>query len=333
MHFFSISNIEIKLRINKYQKLPFYQKNIIRNHNSINIHPKKKIYNKKNFLFRKQYNNKKVILIQTVFRGYIYRIKLYNKLKKLTCITVFYQTINSILLKRKKYVFKGWLYLIDVQNKKKKNKNVLLKSNEISLYIKENSNKIQNLIDKNNKMRLQLSELLINNTKLKIEVNNYKEIESKYNQLLIQFEKLKNINDNLINENNALLNEINSLKTKNKQIINNFCISPQNNIYFKNCETKTKNNKTKVLEICKKINNISILNKKKLIKSRNNSLVERKANNVNNFYNFRDSEINNKLKNFCLTKKGDKLSNKNFRLIIVKKINFFIKRVPKTEED
>ena len=144
---------------------------------------------------------------------------------------------------------------------------------------------------------------------------------------------MKNINDNLINENNALLNEINSLKTKNKQIINNFCISPQNNIYFKNCETKTKNNKTKVLEICKKINNISILNKKKLIKSRNNSLVERKANSINNFYNFQDSEINNKLKNFCLTKKGDKLSNKNFRLIIVKKINFFIKRVPKTEED
>ena len=250
--------------INKYQKLPFYQKNIIRNHNSINIHPKKKIYNKKAFLFRMQYNNKKVILIQTVFRGYIYRIKLYNKLKKLTCITVFYQTINSILLKRKKYIFKGWLYLIDVQNKKKKNKNVLLKSNEISLYIKGNSYKIKNLIDKNNKMRLQLSELLINNTKLKIEVNNYKEIESKYNQLLIQFEKLKNINDNLINENNALLNEINSLKAKNKQIINNFCISPQNNIYFKNCETKTKTNKTKVLEICKKINNISILNKKKL---------------------------------------------------------------------
>ena len=319
--------------INKYQKLPFYQKNIIRNHNSINIHPKKKIYNKKAFLFRKQYNNKKVILIQTVFRGYIYRIKLYNKLKKLTCITVFYQTINSILLKRKKYIFKGWLYLIDVQNKKKKNKNVLLKSNEISLYIKGNSYKIKNLIDKNNKMRLQLSELLINNTKLKIEVNNYKEIESKYNQLLIQFEKLKNINDNLINENNALLNEINSFKTKKKQIINNFSISPQNNIYFKNSETKTKNNKTKVLEICKKINNISILNKKKLIKSRNNSLVERKANSINNFYNFQDSEINNKLKNFCLTKKGDKLSNKNFRLIIVKKINFFIKRVPKTEED
>ena len=37
--------------INKYQKLPFYQKNIIRNHNSINIHPKKKIYNKKAFIF------------------------------------------------------------------------------------------------------------------------------------------------------------------------------------------------------------------------------------------------------------------------------------------
>ena len=83
----------------------------------------------------------------------------------------------------------------------------------------------------------------------------------------------------------------------------------------------------------KKINNISILNKKKLIKPRNNSLVERKANSINNFYNFQDSEINNKLKNFCLTKKGDKLSNKNYRLIIVKKINFFIKRVPKTEEN
>ena len=319
--------------INKYQKLPFYQRNFIKSHNSINIHMKKKIYNKKTLPFRRYFNNKKVIIIQSVFRGYVYRIKLYNKLKKLTCITVFYQTINNILLARKKYIFNGWLYLIEVQNKKKKNKNILSKNNEISIFIQGNEYKIQNLIDKNNKLRLQLSELLINNTKLKIDINNYKDIESKYNQLLIQFENLKKTNDNLITENNNLHKEIDSLKNKNKLTINNYSISSQDRIYFKKSETREKNkNDIKKYEICKKINNISILNKKKIIQSRNNSLIKRNAKSVNDLCNNQDLEIYNNLKNLDLSKTGNKFNDKNYKLIIVKKINFIIKKVPKTEK-
>ena len=196
-----------------------------------------------------------------------------------------------------------------------------------------NEYKIQNLIDKNNKLRLQLSELLINNTKLKIDINNYKDIESKYNQLLIQFENLKKTNDNLITENNNLHKEIDSLKNKNKLTINNYSISSQDRIYFKKSETREKNkNDIKKLEICKKINNISILNKKKIIQSRNNSLIKRNAKSVNDLCYNQDLEIYNNLKNLDLSKTGNKFNDKNYKLIIVKKINFIIKKVPKTEK-
>ena len=175
--------------------------------------------------------------------------------------------------------------------------------------------------------------MLINNTKLKIDINNYKDIESKYNQLLIQFENLKKTNDNLITENNNLHKEIDSLKNKNKLTINNYSISSQDRIYFKKSETREKNkNDIKKYEICKKINNISILNKRKIIQSRNNSLIKRNAKSVNDLCYNQDLEIYNNLKNLDLSKTGNKFNDKNYKLIIVKKINFIIKKVPKTEK-
>jgi len=38
------------------------------------------------------------------------------------------------------------------------------------------------------------------------------------------------------------------------------------------------------------------------------------------------------LKNLDLSKTGNKFNDKNYKLIIVKKINFIIKKVPKTEK-
>ena len=325
--------------INTYQKLSFYQKNINKGSQTSNIFLNKNIYNKKSMLSKryslnnKEKNkkdkiNKKATLIQAIFRGYIYRIKLYNKLKNITYVTIFCQTINNILLKRRMYIFKGWIYLKQRQRQIKKN--ALLQSNRISLYIKGNSSKMKNLIDKTNNLKLKLSEFLINNTKLKIDINNYKEIEEKYNILLIKYEKLQNTNNNLKTENNKLLHEINALKSKNEKKKNNNCISYQNSIYFKNnYGDKNKESKNKKYEICKEISNITILNKS--TKSKNNFSNKKIENKIKFNNNIKETEIYNNLECLDLNQNGKLSENKNYRLIIVKKINFIIKKVPKEE--
>ena len=324
--------------INIYQKLSFYQKSFNKGSKTSNIFLNERKYNKKSILLKryslnnkennkKDKMNKKATLIQAIFRGYIYRIKLYYKLKNFTYVTVFCQTINNILLKRRMYIFKGWIYLM--QRQKKIRKNVLLQSNRISFYIKGNSSKIKNLIDKTNNLKLKLSEFLINNTKLKIDINNYKEIEEKYNILLIKYEKLQNTNNNLKTENNKLLYEINALKSQNEKKKNNNCISHQSSIYIKNNYEGIKDvNKNQKYEICNEISNITILNKK--INHKNN-LSDIKNENKIMLNNIKESEIYNNLECLDLNKNKDESKNKNYRLIIVKKINFIIKKVPKKE--
>ena len=77
------------------------------------------------------------------------------------------------------------------------------------------------------------------------------------------------------------------------------------------------------IEICKQINNISILNNNENNKSTNNYLNEKNANITDN------SKILNDIHDLDLFKNDDKKDNKNYRLIIVKKINFVIKKMPK----
>ena len=325
--------------INKYQKLSFYQKNIKKGFKTSNIYINKNKYNfAENQNISKKYTNykdinKKVVLIQSIFRGYIYRIKLYNQLKNYTCITVFCQILNNILSRRKKYIFNGWIYL--VQKNKLMKKKLLKKSNRISLFIKGNNNniisnqKIKYLIEQNNNLKIKLSEFVINNTRLKKEINKYKDLEIKYQNLLIQFNKFKNFNNSIINERNKFLKELNSIeekiKTKNyftKQNIINFNI--------KNDYEKIKNNNRKI-EICKQINNISILKNNESNKSTINCLNEKNIKSLNNSNITEKSKIINDLQDLDLFKNEDKKDNKNYRLIIVKKINFVIKKMPKEE--
>ena len=47
--------------------------------------------------------------------------------------------------------------------------------------------------------------------------------------------------------------------------------------------------------------------------------------------NIKESEIYNNLECLDLNRNKDESKNKNYRLIIVKKINFIIKKVPKKE--
>ena len=175
---------------------------------------------------------KYVILIQTIFRGYISRIKLYNKLKIYTCITVLCQIINNIYSERNKFILKWGFHKIYQFDK---NINKQLNIYNISSFTikggKDNKNEIlsgeiKELIGQNNQLQIKLNQFLINNNILKDEINNYKEFENKYNKLLIQLEKLQNANDSLIKHNTELIEELNYIKNNKK--IGNLIIKQQN---------------------------------------------------------------------------------------------------------
>jgi hypothetical protein len=230
---------------------------------------------------------------------------------------------NKIVLRRKKYIFKGWIYLL--KKYKILKRNCLIKSNRISLFIKGNGNcnnfiytkKIKELAEQNNNLKIKLSGFVINNARLKKEINNCKDLESKYNNLLNQFDKLQIINNSIIKENYKLVHELNSLKRKEK---NNKIISPQNIIYFQINKKEMKNkDKIQTLEISKSINNFSILNNSK------------NSNSLSNLNLIHNSNIFDDLKKLDLNEEQKK--NKNYRLIIVKKINFIIKKIPKEQKN
>ena len=316
--------------INKYEKLSLYHKNINRAYKTNNIYINKTRYNlPKNSSNEKIYNNnnsktyKKVILIQSIYRGYIYRIDLYNKLKNFTCITILCQIFNKIVLRRKKFIFNGWIYLL--KKYKILKKSCLIKSNRISLVIKGNKNnnfiytkKLRELAEQNNRLKIKLSGFIVNNARLKKEINDCKDLESKYNNLLNQFDKLQIINNSIIKENYKLVHELNSLKRKENN--NNKIISPQNIIYFQINKKEIKNkDKHSALEISKNVNNFSILNNTKNQKSLSNPKL------------IHNSSIFNNLKKLDLNE--EQSNNKNYRLIIVKKINFIIKKIPKEQKN
>ena len=199
-----------------------------------------------------------------------------------------------------------------------------MKSNRISLYIKRSGNnnnfiykeKIKELVQENNNLQIKLSGFVINNSRLKKDLNNCRDLESKYNNLLIQFDKLQVINNSIIKENYKLVNELNSIKKKEK---NNIIISPQQIIYFQiNKERKNNKGKNKPLVISKNVNNISILNNNKNSKS------------LSNPHLIQNSYILNDLKKLDLNE--DKRKDKDYRLIIVKKINFIIKKIQKEKK-
>ena len=293
--------------IDKYEKLSIYQKDkeLSRNHRENNITKKNyisvekiKVNNKsikKNILYKKKLDlashrenerkilgwffingidisereiyEKYVILIQTVFRGYISRIKLYSNLQRYTCISMLNQVLSNLFSKNKIYIynycFQKILKYID-----KKNQSYKIKTESFSIESRENnrniilSEEIKELINQNNQLQIKLNEFLINNNILKNDISNYKEFELKYKKLLIQLEKLQNNNNNMYKENNRLLMELNNIK-KSKSA-KNYLITPQNKFIINNNNA----NKYKKIEIFKN-ENIFINSKNKICENKN----------------------------------------------------------------
>ena len=225
-----------------------------------------------------------VILIQTIFRGYISRIKLYNKLKIYTCITVLCQILNNIYIDRNKYILKYYFERILNYDKNNNNK---LDISKTSFYIigEENKNailceEINELIEQNNKLQIKLNQFLINNNILKNEISNYKEYENKNNKLLIQLEKLRKTNDNLIKDNNKFIKELKEIK--NNQKIKDSLIKQQNIISL-NLISPYKIFPYKNIKICNKINDIIINGIDVINENKENNNNNKICSNINNF--------------------------------------------------
>ena len=322
--------------INKFQKLFFYQKHL--NPKTSNNIIQRFLNNKNKEIDKQKFHEEKILLIQAIFRGYIYRIKLYNKLKDYTCITIFCKIVNNIFLSRKKFVFNGWIYLSKKQKKNKNNKNFFYKSNRISLCIKGEENKykneIQKLIDINDDIMNKLYGININNTQLKNDIKLYKQYENKYNNLLIRFEKMKNSYNIIKKEYNKLIEEYNIIKSKLKENnnTNNNYISPQCKLYLSsdidnnkdNINNEIKLNKFNNVEIANNINNISILNNRRVNEK---NIGEKRTQSLNINYDFlKNMEIFKDIKDMNLIKGKNNQKTKNVKFIIVKKINFIINR-------
>ena len=237
---------------------------------------------------------KYAVLIQTIFRGYLSRIVTHNKLI-LRYVSVFIQTLNNIYIENKKYIRN---YCFQKIYKFRKTKEKIFNISNTSFTIEGNDNKnktlcqeIKELINQNNNLQLKLNEFLINNNILKNDIINYKEIELKYNNLLIQLEKLQNVNNNIFRENNRLTKELNTIK--NRRNIKNYIITSTNEINLSSKKSNI-NDKNNTMKICKNINNI-------IIKSPNkkyNIIICSNVNNISITKNY-NSSIKFKILDIC----------------------------------
>ena len=266
--------------------------------------------NKRNFY------EKKTIIIQAAFRGYLIRKKIINKLLFCGSITLTFleKTLENIYFNNKK---KLWKFFFEKLN--------LIKNNH---YEKNNSNinlKIRELISNNNELRLKLSQFYIDNNLLKEDLSNYKDYKTKYDMLLKKM--------NIIEEENNILKRKNLGLQKESKSKNEKCFNDKKNIKsYKDidfCIFKKYSHK-QIFEIAKNVNNIKICyNKEKIF-------IEEKQNK----FSFLKKEKNRKLKiektknvNILNDEKVKKENNINKLLKLEKIINVNILNNEKVKKE
>ena len=274
-------------------------------------------------------------LIQSVFRGWLFRSKHNIKIKNGILL------LNKVLLKVYKKNLEKFFSILKNLRKVKNGKNEKDKMYE----------EIKELIKQNNELQKKLGNILMENKNLKNETEKYKDYKNKYKEIFERIEKMYNVNNNIIEENQNLKNELNKLKTNNannninkekeKHVNNNYSIdklssinylqmnnnkkfkdkktqydinlNSNKNIYYNTFEIQnlnqinifSKNNPTINL-ICKEnnINLISIGLRDKKIKEKN------RDKDVNNYITNELNIYKNKLKNIIIKYNINKKENK-----------------------
>ena len=270
-------------RVNKYN---FGSPKLVKNNYNINF-----LNNNCNFEEKKV--SKYLILIQSIFRGYLLRIKFILYKTFINQIKNGYYILQNIYIKNKKRRFFTILkYNINNAINKKFKFSELIPSNNTSfLFNKNNKNINSNQNVYNDKLNSQIIELQEELNKRKKDYNN---LEKRLNELILENKKIQNINNIIVGDNKQL-----AMKLKN------FEMSRYNNLEIKNINFYFINSK-------KKRDNILI----KLI-NRNENANKRLLH--KNFYKF-----------YFHTKLIDAKYNTNIKekenLFIVKNKNFSINK-------
>ena len=221
--------------INRYN---FGSPKLIKNNYNKNI-----LNNKGNFDEKRV--SKYLILIQSVFKGYLLRIKFKLYKAFINQIKKGYYILKSIYIKNKKRKFFLLLkYKINNVINKKFNFSDLIPSNNISVFLNAN----------NDNLNSQLVELQEELNKRKKE---YLNLEKKLNELISENKKIQNINNIIVSDNKQL-----AMKLKNYEVSRYDNLEIKNNNFF---IVTSKNQKANIL--IKFINMIENSNKTLLYKN------------------------------------------------------------------
>lgn len=192
-------------------------------------------------------------LIQSVFRGYLYRKNIEYFIK----LNILFNSVYKLYLK---FYFKN---IFDFIKYRSKNTESLNEDEKINIF-----KEIKELINQNKELHKKLDIIITENNRLKKE---NEENDKKFGDLMNKINNFLSLNE----ENKKLKEEINILKNKekvgnsslidNKDILNNNIKNniKQENFHIKLLPNITKSNKNKNNYIIVKINNINITPNKK----------------------------------------------------------------------
>ena len=216
----------------------------------------KKIHTKN---YHKQSDIKKIILIQSVYRGHLLNVKLNEIFKIFNYYKELFQVLFRIFYKKKIEYWNLFLNKLsksstnrlinkakNIKNsvKNKKNQNpiistnnkLILKTNEINLLHKELGDSF-NIINDNNGLKLKLDDMIKENNELKNQIFDNKNIEERLKQLLVENKKNQNINAIIMKDNQQLAKRLKNIQdNRNNQLViqnqKSFDFAMEDNLQF-----------------------------------------------------------------------------------------------------
>ena len=183
------------------------------------------ILNKKKLIkkHKKEMYIKSVILIQSIFRAYLVKIKLYNNLKLYLSYKRSIEILQKIFLQRKKNFFLKKLkniFSYKILNKIISNTSLFYqkRNSYINLYHKElgDSFNIRGEKSTEKKLEIKLNELMKENKELKHHLCYNKNIKEKIEVLSQENKKIKSINNIILKDNKQLAKKLKDLKEYKK---------------------------------------------------------------------------------------------------------------------
>ena len=184
---------------------------------------------------------KKIIIIQSMFKGHLMRIAFADYLKVFYYFKELFHSLIGIFIIRKLYYWKFFrskftnkstkkLIIRNKQQKSKKiqkNKNslvnannkILIKTKEINMLHKELGDSF-NIINDNNGLKLKLDDMIKENNELKNQIFDNKNIEKRLKQLLEENKKNQNINAIIMKDNQQLAKRLKTIQdNRNNQLV------------------------------------------------------------------------------------------------------------------